>query len=133
MDQIIIDFANALKRQFCTHCMPAMDFEESTCGYQGACSYHQRIDEVLALYEDEQGGEVVAAADAEPIRHGRLIEDRTEYICSVCGQRFRDEIRFIMPYDDGGTQPDPARCPACGAHWDQEGAEDDTENENVAL
>lgn len=53
MKQEIIDFANALKRAFCTHCMPAMDFEEYDCGYQDACSYHNRIDETLELYAAE--------------------------------------------------------------------------------
>lgn len=58
--------------------------------------------------------------EAEPVRHGRMIEGRypNENKCSECGQIFRDDIRFIYPYDENGVCKTPKRCPECGAFWD---------------
>jgi hypothetical protein len=57
--------------------------------------------------------------DAEPVRHGKLLEGKTfnDQHCSVCGQMFRDDISFILPYDENGS-PMPKRCPECGCYWD---------------
>ena len=57
--------------------------------------------------------------EAEPVRHGKLLEGKTfnDQHCSVCGQRFRDDISFILPSDENGF-PMPKRCPECGCYWD---------------
>ena len=56
--------------------------------------------------------------EAEPVRHGKLLEGKTfnDQHCSVCGQRFRDDISFILPSDENGF-PMPKRCPECGCYW----------------
>lgn len=53
------------------------------------------------------------------VRHGRMIEGRypNENKCSECGQRFRDDIGFIIQDDDGEFRY-PKRCPECGCYWD---------------
>ena len=58
--------------------------------------------------------------EAEPVRHGKLLEGETfnDQHCSVCGQRFRDDISFILPYDENGVSHMPKRCPECGCYWD---------------
>lgn len=57
--------------------------------------------------------------EGEPVRHGKLLEGKTfnDQHCSVCGQRFRDDISFILPSDENGF-PMPKRCPECGCYWD---------------
>lgn len=57
--------------------------------------------------------------EAEPVRHGRMIEGRypNENKCSECGQVFRDDIGFIIQDDDGAFHY-PKRCPECGCYWD---------------
>lgn len=57
--------------------------------------------------------------DAEPVRHGRMIEGRypNENKCSECGQEFRDDIGLIIQ-DDDGVFHYPKRCPECGCYWD---------------
>lgn len=80
MKQEIIDFANALKRAFCTHCMPAMDFEEYDCGYQEACSYHKRIDETLELYAEEAEPERCKACSAHCDQKGECNDQDAEEV-----------------------------------------------------
>lgn len=65
------------------------------------------------------------AIEAEPVRHGRMIEGRypNENKCSECSQEFRDDIGFIIQ-DDDGVFHYPKRCPECGCFWDG-GADND--------
>ena len=58
--------------------------------------------------------------ESEPVKHGHLIEGRTfnDQRCSECGQVFRDDINFILPFDEDGICKTPKRCPECGAYWD---------------
>ena len=57
------------------------------------------------------------AIDAEPVRHGRWINDCMEIVCSECKTVYADEIVFMnkdfkfenLPY-----------CPNCGAKMDAE-------------
>ena len=51
--------------------------------------------------------------DAEPVRHGRWIEDGGFNTCSLCGNSFDR-------YDDGGYYQDFDYCPKCGAKMDLE-------------
>ena len=44
----------------------------------------------------------------------RMIEDRTEIICSECGARMKDEIYFM--FDNGKS--DMKYCPCCGRRID---------------
>ena len=62
--------------------------------------------------------ETAPTIEAEPVRHGKLLEGKTfnDQHCSVCGQRFRDDISFILPSDENGF-PMPKRCPECGCYW----------------
>jgi hypothetical protein len=61
----------------------------------------------------------ITSIEAEPVRHGKLLEGKTfnDQHCSVCGQRFRDDISFILPSDENGF-PMPKRCPECGCYWE---------------
>ena len=65
-------------------------------------------------YLDEQ-----PTIEAEPVRHGKLLEGETfnDQHCSVCGQVFRDDISFIIQPDETGCHM-PKRCPECGCYWD---------------
>jgi hypothetical protein len=65
--------------------------------------------------------------DAEPVRHGRMIDGRypNDNKCSECGQTFRDDIGFIIQ-DNHGEFHYPKRCPECGCYWDG-GADNDSE------
>lgn len=49
--------------------------------------------------------------DAEPIKHGRWIEDFVEYECSVCGGRISDSTL--------ADNSKPNYCPNCGASMDE--------------
>ena len=49
--------------------------------------------------------------DAEPVRHGRWIEDSGFNTCSLCGN-------YFDRYDDGGYYQDFDYCPKCGAKMD---------------
>lgn len=51
--------------------------------------------------------------DAEPVRHGRWIEDSGFNTCSLCGN-------YFDRYDDGGYYQDFDYCPKCGAKMDLE-------------
>ena len=52
------------------------------------------------------------AADVQPVVHGIWMEDHTEFVCSVCGQRVDGEIVFmIKPNALPGFCPNPM----CGA------------------
>jgi hypothetical protein len=53
--------------------------------------------------------------EAEPVRHGRWVEDRTELVCSVCGARFSDEITMM---NRNFEYADLKFCPECGAKMD---------------
>ena len=46
--------------------------------------------------------------DAEPVQHGRWIEDCCYNTCSLCGN-------YFDRYDDGGYYQDFDYCPKCGA------------------
>lgn len=61
----------------------------------------------------------VPTIEAEPVRHGRLVEGKTfnDQRCSECGQVFRDDICFIYPADGSGIGRIPKRCPECGCYW----------------
>ena len=48
---------------------------------------------------------------AEPIKHGRWIEDFVEYECSVCGGRISDSTL--------ADNSKPNYCPNCGARMDE--------------
>ncbi len=50
--------------------------------------------------------------EAEPVRHGEWIDDRTDIVCSVCKTAFSDEIAFMKRAIDNEY---PKRCPECGA------------------
>lgn len=66
-------------------------------------------DEKIALIGRMQ---IIKAADVKPVVHGEWIEDRTEYVCSACGQRVDGEIVFmIKPNSLPGFCPNPK----CGA------------------
>lgn len=67
----------------------------------------------------------VPTIEAEPVRHGRMIEGRypNENKCSECGKMFRDDIKFIIQ-DEDGVFRNPVRCPECGCYWDG-GADND--------
>lgn len=54
------------------------------------------------------------AADVEPVRHGRWIEDGDFVVCPVCGRRWNVFDNDTDTFD---------RCPHCGAHIDGEVAE----------
>lgn len=57
----------------------------------------------------------VPKVDAEPVRHGRWIENGPDWVCSYCGMEFKDEIEFIkLDYD----YCMPHYCPHCGAKMD---------------
>ena len=48
--------------------------------------------------------------EAEPVRHGRWIEEQTVIKCSACGEEFNDEIVYMTyPYNN------LRYCPNCGA------------------
>ena len=49
--------------------------------------------------------------EAEPVRHGRLVEDCCYNTCSLCGN-------YFDRYDDGGYYQDFDYCPKCGAKMD---------------
>lgn len=88
----------------------------------GACPNHQNgecIDKMCWKYEDRARIENAPTIEAEPVRHGRMIEGRypNENKCSECGKMFRDDIGFIIQ-DDYGVFHNPARCPECGCYWD---------------
>ena len=69
--------------------------------------------------EPSQYIEIMPAVDAEPVRHGRWIEDRTDIVCSVCGARYKDEIVFIPDACMSGQLYDGLEhCPHCGAKLD---------------
>lgn len=60
------------------------------------------------------------AVDAEPVRHGRWIDDRTEMVCSECNAVYSDEIVFMNKDFECN---DPPYCPNCGAKMDAEVSE----------
>lgn len=51
------------------------------------------------------------AADVEPVRHGRWIEDGDFVVCPVCGRRWNVFDNDTDTFD---------RCPHCGAKMDGE-------------
>lgn len=65
------------------------------------------------------------AVEAEPVRHGRWIEDRTDVICSSCGCRYNGEL-FCMSQEDDAF----SHCPNCGAKMDATDTNDD-KGENI--
>lgn len=66
-----------------------------------ACGYEDAIDEI----------EDAPTVEAEPVRHGRWIEDGCYNTCSLCGSSFDR-------YDDGGYYQDFDYCPKCGQPMD---------------
>ena len=59
----------------------------------------------------------ISDIDAEPVRHGQWIDDRTEMVCSECKAVYSDELVFMnkdFKFDD------PPYCPNCGAKMDAE-------------
>ena len=51
--------------------------------------------------------------DAEPVRHGRWLDEGCYNVCSLCAADFDK-------YDDGGYLQDFDYCPKCGAKMDLE-------------
>ena len=71
---------------------------------------------IYAGLEDAQKAvnaiQYMPAADVQPVVHGFWMEDHTEVVCSVCGQRVDGEIVFmIKPNALPGFCPNPM----CGA------------------
>ena len=75
--------------------------------------YNKDAADIYRIIED------APAVEAEPVRHGKLLEGETfnDQHCSVCGQVFRDDISFIIQPDETGCHM-PKRCPECGCYWD---------------
>ena len=59
----------------------------------------------------------VPFVDAEPVRHGRWIDDCTNIICSECKAEYSDEIVFM---NSDCETADLSYCPNCGAKMDGE-------------
>ena len=59
--------------------------------------------------------------EAEPVRHGRWIEDHTDLICSVCKWKYSDELPFMSNHGLDSMTESFARCPHCGAKMYQTG------------
>ena len=53
--------------------------------------------------------------DAEPVKRGRWIDDRTEIVCSSCEARYSDEVVFM---NRDCKHDDLKYCPSCGAKMD---------------
>lgn len=89
----------------------SFDIEHEEYNYQ-----EMSVAEALDFATDEGCPPVV---DAEPVVHGRWIEDRTHIMCSVCGARYKDEIVFMPDACMSGQIYDGLeRCPHCGARMD---------------
>ncbi len=56
--------------------------------------------------------------EAEPVRHGRWIENRTDLICSACRWEYSDELRFMSHHGLDAVEEAFAYCPHCGARMD---------------
>lgn len=55
---------------------------------------------------------------AEPVKHGRWIENRTDLICSACRWEYSDELRFMSHHGLDAVEEAFAYCPYCGARMD---------------
>jgi len=60
--------------------------------------------------------DVAPAVDAEPVRHGRWIQDDIGWVCSWCGTEFTNELEYI----EKQYIVMPNSCPHCGARMDEE-------------
>lgn len=79
--------------------------------YDGIRCRSCEVEDVLDVFEG------VPPVDAEPVRHGRWIENGPDWVCSYCATEFKDEIEFIkLDYDYYMTH----YCPHCGAKMDLE-------------
>lgn len=47
----------------------------------------------------------------------RVVDDRTDLVCTGCGQRYSDELRFMARGDDDDPADVFAHCPRCGKPW----------------
>lgn len=106
MNEIRLIDANALVKEMCNNGM------QNNCPCYPKC-YPCDFCEARRLIDKQ------STIEAEPVRHGHLIEGRTfnDQRCSECGQVFRDDINFILPVDEDGICHTPKRCPECGAYW----------------
>lgn len=55
------------------------------------------------------------SADVEPVRHGRWIDQNGDYVCSVCGWKFSDELPYMARKRDAKTEDIMRYCLHCGA------------------
>lgn len=94
MQEIRLIDANVLKDDFC-----AMKFPTD------------RIN-VLELIDKQP------TVDAEPVRHGRWIEDECYLKCSACKWEYSDELPFMSNNGIDEISEAFARCPHCGAKLD---------------
>ena len=59
-------------------------------------------------------------ADVEPVRHGRWIDGNCgDYVCSVCGWAFSDELPYMTREYDAETEEIMRYCMHCGAVMDE--------------
>ena len=66
-----------------------------------ATNFNYGVNDALKLVRDMVNGNVpeglkIPAADVRKNVKARWIDDRTEYVCSACGQRVSDEIFYML-------------------------------------